>query len=470
MATVVVELCREPACRTVVQQFEGHEGLARPPRPLAPGVWYWRVRDRATAMVTPVWTLMRRRAPGEADGPVGLWHDLDRDGFADLLQEGAWFRGSRRGLAIRPAAILQPPAGEEDRCRDPYQYEITPSPCTHSAFVVGDLDGDGHLDAVAEMAAHAGGDSPRGSQVWVYPGTPSGLSATPSTKLSRPPSGPEQSTDVYVVAALGDVNGDGYADLAVSTSAGRLLLFGGVRGRGPRVAPLPDGRILPAGDFDADGYADAVFSAREGETTRVSLYRGGPEGFEARPVHSLEASEIFPGTSANEGVSFTADVDGDGRLDLVAVHLEEDEERELAVVLTTGPRGLTVGRRFRLFGNGLRSVGDINGDGRDDLAEPNDPDSYELYFGSARGPVHRSIRRGPLSAGWSMAHGWAFGGSVEGIGDVDGDGRDDLLIGISAYGAGDGGVFLQRGRLLGSNVLPDWSRWSFDWPRRGMIR
>ncbi len=105
------------------------------------------------------------------------------------------------------------------------------------------------------------------------------------------------------------------------------------------------------------------------------------------------------------------------------------------------------------FGGTVSGAGDVNGDGYDDLvvgASGDDDHGREsgsayVYHGSATGISSASEDKLVASDG---AADDAFGLSVSGAGDVDGDGYDDLVVGASGdddNGAGSGSVYLYNG-------------------------
>jgi hypothetical protein len=89
-----------------------------------------------------------------------------------------------------------------------------------------------------------------------------------------------------------------------------------------------------------------------------------------------------------------------------------------------------------LFGTAVSGAGDVNGDGFDDIivgaSDDDDAGSYAgsayVYFGSDSGIASASETK--LYAG-DPAEGDRFGGAVAGAGDLDGDGYDDLVVGVS---------------------------------------
>ncbi len=98
------------------------------------------------------------------------------------------------------------------------------------------------------------------------------------------------------------------------------------------------------------------------------------------------------------------------------------------------------------FGRSVEGSGDLNGDGFADLVVgAGNGSEVSIYFGSASGyPATPSARiAGPS--------GVQFGLVTEIVGDIDGDGRADLAIGAPQIG--DGAVYIFRGRATWPNVL-----------------
>jgi len=118
------------------------------------------------------------------------------------------------------------------------------------------------------------------------------------------------------------------------------------------------------------------------------------------------------------------------------------------------------------LGTALGIDGDFNGDGWKDLyvgAPRAEKDVYRegvvsVYYGSMMGL--------PISAQWTQGggqQGAGFGGSLASVGDVNGDGRDDLLVGASGYSdkanklTEQGAVYLYLGGVAGLSDTPIWS-------------
>ncbi len=143
---------------------------------------------------------------------------------------------------------------------------------------------------------------------------------------------------------------------------------------------------------------------------------------------------VLRGIEDADGVSAVGDVDGDGHAD-VAVWREDDDEARIVLGGERVP-GL---RSFRVAGvqgeetRSIVGVGDVTGDGLDDMAASYGYGDGVAIIAGRRDPrdvnLRRPEQRSTTFAGGPVSHG-------AGAGDVNGDGTDDLLVAGSSEGGG----------------------------------
>ncbi|MER6913111.1 FG-GAP and VCBS repeat-containing protein [Streptomyces sp. NPDC000594] len=356
--------------------------------------------------------------------------DLDGDGFADLVVNGAVTGSPEEGKGILTVIW-----GSRDGLTGASTLlRSTDQQFGGSGLVnAGDINGDGHQDLVA-----ADGHSLR-----VLPG--------PFRRDGSSP-GPEQAFDqVHAVdVAVGDLNGDGYADVAVAQEEydspwlfpSTWVRFGGPKGLTDTATALRrdiSGISLDIGDINGDGFAELVtgdpVDRRNPQDEvvielggRISVIPGSARGLLVDQAASYtQDSPGIPGTRGDSG-SFgaTSDrfgasvtvgrLDADGYADLVVGVPGKDigahKDTGTVVLLRGGPRGFnapdarvidqnTTGvpgtvEAQDVFGSTTRVV-DLSGDGRAELmvSAPGEDDSAGAVWtlrGSAAGPLpHDSV-------------------------------------------------------------------------------
>ncbi|MEM7311221.1 MAG: FG-GAP-like repeat-containing protein [Planctomycetota bacterium] len=257
------------------------------------------------------------------------------------------------------------------------------------------------------------------------------------------------------IANLGDLDGDGVRDLAVgapddddgglSGSGAVWILFlnadGTVKSEakisldaGGFSATLPKrfGRSLARlGDVDGDGVTDLAVASED----YVHILFLAADGSVAGQT-DLDWIGLYPLANADAVVAGLDDVDGDGTPDL-AVRGVVSERLFLALLHPDGSTKSvtqydpTFGTTGGGFGDALASVGDVDGDGVPDLAVGDADDTaggavWVLFLDSA-GAVTGSHKTTADDLGYGGFG--ELGESLARLGDVDGSGAPDLLVG-----------------------------------------
>ena len=368
-----------------------------------------------------------------------------------------------------------------------------------SAAGIGDLDGDGIGD-VAAGAPRAGsaGDvhvirmdaiAPRGSGA--ADAVEKAANST-STRL-RVPAGDRFG---WAAANAGDINGDGFAEIAVGSphndtggeNRGELtLLFTKLNGTlrqiaqinsstagGPQLANWDAFGSAAAGigDLDGDGVPDVAAGARDddaGGTDRGAVHvllmnRDGTVK-RASEINSSTANgpSLSDGDEFGSSLAGVGDLDGDGVPDVAAGAPEDNDghNNRGAVHVLFMNRDGTVKRTAEInnstangpslidndnFGSSLAGVGDLDGDGVPDMAagapeygvtgNENKGTLYVLFM-NRDGTVKRTAEIDSSTAnGPSLSNGDFFGQSAAALGDMDGDGVTDVAAGAPGDDAG----------------------------------
>jgi peroxiredoxin len=328
----------------------------------------------------------------------------------------------------------------------------SPIPVGSSArkVAVGDANHDGHLDIfVAQHESYEVvallGDG-RGS----FKPAP----ASPFVSASGPQVPPRAHTHAITT---GDVNGDGNLDILTTNANDNsvsVLLGDGKGGFAPSGAsPIKAGRhpydAIILSDVNNDGKVDIVTPNLIGNAV-MAMLGDGNAGFTRAPGAPF-ALGPRPGYVA------VADINGDGKVDLVATH---DDDPLLAVMLGDGKGGFNPAP-----GSPLRPpnpvwgvvVVDLNGDGKKDLAMGSQLDhGVTVMLGDGKG--------GFAAAADSVMPAGKRANYVA-VADLNRDGKPDIVA--SSYGSGDITVFMNetgasKTGIAEGETAPDFDAQSLD--------
>jgi len=362
----------------------------------------------------------------------------------------------------------------------------------------GDVNGDGFDDVIVGASWFTQGQTNEGA-AFLYYGSANGLSQTFNWMVQ---SNSAQAQLGYAVSTAGDINNDGYDDLIVGApgylaKGGAFIFFGKASGPAATANIVLIGEqngskfgysVSTAGYVNNDNFADVIVGAPEYDGTaganqgRAYVYYGRTSGVATSPNWTAEIDSQeggFDGDLFGHSVDTAGDFDSNGFDDVVigAPYYAPDGVTGLVAIFPGANSGLPNSGGVATLADGYDDIagynpdselgfsvagaGDVNGDNFDDVivGAPSyvggqGPEGAAfLYLGNAN-----RFGGSPSSYDFPLnppQQGSLFGNDVDGAGDINRDGFDDLIIGAPLYDnvQTDGGAALI---YLGSSD-PTWS-------------
>lgn len=354
--------------------------------------------------------------------------DLDGDGFADLIV-GAPGDSGGASDGGRVTVFFGGPSGlgvTGPGARTPWTYEgrMAGDRLGLAVAHLGDLDGPvaAHEVRRGELAVASA------HKVEVFFGQADGLPTQPGLSLSPPFTREDRVVSLH---GAGDLDGDGHGDFIAAGSTQAIVWYGAGRDT-PRHVIVEGAMVMSPGDLDGDGKNDLVAQHPDG----LALLGG-----DGRPL-LVDDGPLDP--TAYRGIAAAGDLNGDGYADFVAAGADLDGHAQVGF-FAGNPSGARCVGTWPSSTAVLAAAGDLDGRGYGGVifAEPS-RSRVLVVRGASAGPAE------PVALPIVQPGFLPFETRLENLFDVDGDGFDELGIGLSEPDTtGVGRVFVFSGSPAG---------------------
>jgi hypothetical protein len=366
----------------------------------------------------------------------------------------------------------------------------------------GDVNNDGYDDVIIGTGTNATGISAAYVVYGNSAGTPVSLPAgtiaeSAGFKIGATGVGANQLG--RTVSSAGDFNGDGFADLLVgaignstpgnatyvvyggSTNAGLELASGTIAASNGFKITGPSGAQLGAsvsniGDTNGDGLSDLIITSQLNSNAYVVYGNSGLTGLNVSggTIAASNGYKITGQTSTGLGVSVSqaGDVNGDGLADVImgswtsstsgSAYVVYGNTNRSALSLTDGNIAASDGFKIvggassSAFGRSVSGAGDVNGDGFSDVivGAHGDVAAYVVYGSSTGATVDLSSGVINASNGFRISgqSSSQFGFAVSNAGDVNGDGLSDVIVGTNSSNASLAATYVVYGSSVAQNL------------------